>query len=197
MKIKNLKIPGVYLIEPNIFKDDRGFFLETYRKDILDKFGIKEFLQQNQSRSIRGVLRGLHYQQVDPQGKLVRCSRGEIFDVAVDIRKGSRFFGQWIGEILNDINHYQLWIPPGFAHGFLVLSELADVCYSCTKYYSPEKERGIKWNDEDLKINWPISKINTELILSKKDMGLKSLKDQIGYLPNFKEFKTLDNSSLQ
>ena len=186
MKIKSLKIPEVYLIEPNIFKDDRGFFLETFRKDFLDKFDIEEFVQQNQSRSMKGVLRGLHYQQFDPQGKLVRCSRGEIFDVAVDIRKGSKFFGQWIGQILNDINHNQLWVPPGFAHGFLVLSELADVCYSCTKYYSPDKERGIHWNDKDLNIKWPISKINTDLILSNKDMHLQILKDQIEFLPDFK-----------
>ena len=184
MEIIKSKIPEVFSLHPKIFNDERGFFLETFRKEMANKIGIPDLVQQNQSRSSKGVLRGLHYQQVNPQGKLVRCSNGEIFDVAVDIRKGSKFFGQWIGELLNDKNHKQLWIPPGFAHGFLVLSDIADVCYSCTQYYSPNSEKSIFWNDKDLNINWPLSTINIDIKLSKKDSELNYLKDQIDSLPS-------------
>ncbi len=183
MEIKNLKIPQVFSLQPKIYDDERGFFLETFRKELAKKIGITDLVQQNQSRSIKGVLRGLHYQEENPQGKLVRCSNGEIFDVAVDIRKGSQYFGQWVGEYLNDKSHKQLWIPPGFAHGFLVISDIADVCYSCTEYYSPNSEKGIIWNDKDLNINWPLSKIDIGIKLSKKDSELNYLKDQIDSLP--------------
>ena len=182
MEIKNLKIPQVFSLQPKIYDDERGFFLETFRKELAKKIGITDLVQQNQSRSIKGVLRGLHYQEENPQGKLVRCSNGEIFDVAVDIRKGSQYFGQWVGEYLNDKSHKQLWIPPGFAHGFLVISDIADVCYSCTEYYSPNSEKGIIWNDKDLNINWPLSKIDIGIKLSKKDSELNYLKDQIDSL---------------
>ena len=184
MEIKKSKIPEVFSLHPKIYNDERGFFLETFRKELANKIGIKDLVQQNQSRSNKGVLRGLHYQQENPQGKLVRCSNGEIFDVAVDIRKGSEYFGQWVGELLNDKNHNQLWIPPGFAHGFLVISDFADVCYSCTEYYSPNSEKGIIWNDKDLDINWPLSKINMDIKLSKKDSKLYYLKDQMDSLPS-------------
>lgn len=185
MKKINSKIPEVFFLQPNIYCDDRGFFLETFRNNFAIEMGINDLVQHNQSRSFKGVLRGLHYQQENPQGKLVRCSSGEIFDVAVDIRRGSKYFGEWVGDYINDKNHKQLWIPPGFAHGFLVLSDIADVCYCCTKYYSPYSEKGIIWNDKDLDIDWPSSKLNLEIKLSRKDSELNYLKDQINHLPEY------------
>ena len=170
-----LAIPGVVLIKPRLFRDDRGFFLETYKYGDFARAGINEvFVQDNYSRSTRNVLRGLHYQK-DPfaQGKLVRCSGGAIFDVAVDIRKGSPFYAKWVGAELNEQNNFMLFVPPGFAHGFLVLTESAEVTYKCTKEYSPEHDRGIAWNDPDIAIDWPVS----EPLLSGKDIRHPLLRD--------------------
>ncbi|MCQ6254061.1 dTDP-4-dehydrorhamnose 3,5-epimerase [Methanocaldococcus sp.] len=166
-KFRRLEIPEVILIEPIVFEDERGFFMETYKYSEFSKFGIKEiFVQDNHSKSKKGVLRGLHYQKnPNAQGKLVRCIRGEIFDVAVDIRKGSPTFGKWVGVILSEENKKMLYIPKGFAHGFCVLSEEAEVIYKCTAEYSPEDDRGIIWNDKDIGIDWPIK----NPILSEKD----------------------------
>jgi dTDP-4-dehydrorhamnose 3,5-epimerase len=154
-------LPGVILFEPKIFGDERGFFLETYRESVFFDAGIKDkFVQDNQSRSTRGVLRGLHYQLTHPQGKLVRVARGEVFDVAVDVRSGSPTFGQWFGAVLNESNMHMMYVPPDFAHGFVVLSDVADFIYRCTDYYHPESEQGIQWNDPDIGIEWPISDVS-------------------------------------
>jgi len=164
---KKTKIPEVILIQANIYEDERGFFMETYKSSEFKKNGIKEdFIQYNHSYSKKDVLRGLHYQS-EPfaQGKLVRCLRGEIFDVAVDIRRESTTFGKWIGVILSDKNRNQLYIPPGFAHGFCVISNDAEVVYKCTKEFSAENEGGIIWNDRTLNVSWPTS----SPILSVKD----------------------------
>ena len=177
MKVIKKEISEVLLFSPKIFNDERGFFLETFRKSIMKEFSIPEFIQHNHSRSSKGVLRGLHYQKINPQGKLVRCLRGEIFDVAVDLRLGSNTFGKVVGEILNDINHNQLWIPTGFAHGFLCLSEIADVHYLCTDYYCKEDEKGIIWNDPDINIKWPLIDGNSDYILSEKDKAFPLLKN--------------------
>ena len=166
MKIIETPLPGVLVIEPNIFRDNRGFFLESYREDILLEAGIKEqFVQDNLSRSRHGTLRGLHYQLVKPQGKLVRVTRGTVFDVIVDIRIGSPTFGNWYGVTLDDQNMRMLYVPPDFAHGFLVLSEIADFFYKCTNYYQPQFEHGILWNDPEIDIKWP----STQVKLSDKD----------------------------
>lgn len=172
---KKLEIPGVILIEPKIFKDNRGYFMETYKYSDFAKAGIKEnFIQDNCSSSVRRVLRGLHYQKnPNAQGKLVQCLKGRIFDVAVDIRKGSETFKKWIGLELSDENNYMLYIPPAFAHGFIVLSETADVIYKCTKEYSPEDDRGIIWNDPEIGIIWPLH----NPILSEKDARHPRLKE--------------------
>ncbi len=168
MKVLETELPGVLIIEPMVFGDARGFFLETYRQDSYREAGIPEhFVQDNHSRSRRGVLRGLHYQLSQPQGKLVSVTRGRVFDVVVDIRRGSAAFGRWAAAILDDDNHRQLYVPPGFAHGFCVLSDEADFVYKCTDYYHPESERGIAWNDPDIGIPWPI----TDVSLSRKDTG--------------------------
>lgn len=168
MKVIKTHIKGVLIIEPQIFGDQRGFFFESFnRKIFAEKTGLNlDFVQDNHSRSQQNVLRGLHYQIEQPQGKLVRTILGEIFDVAVDIRKSSSTFGQWIGVNLSAENKKQLWIPEGFAHGFLVLSEVAEVLYKTTDYYAPEYERSIRWNDPDININW---NLKTEPLLSKKD----------------------------
>jgi dTDP-4-dehydrorhamnose 3,5-epimerase len=166
MKAIETKLPGVLVIEPTIFGDDRGFFMEIYHAGKFRDFGIDlPFLQDNHSRSSRGVLRGLHYQEPNPQGKLVRAASGAIFDVAVDIRRGSPNFGEWFGLELNAENRLQLWVPPGFAHGFCVLSDTADVIYKCTSLYEPKNDRGIRWNDPAIGIEWPIS----DPTLSSKD----------------------------
>lgn len=158
MKLTRLKIPDVCLIEPQVFGDDRGFFFESFNQRQFDGAIGREvvFVQDNHSRSAKNVLRGLHYQVVRPQGKLVRVAQGEVFDVAVDIRKSSPTFGQWVGEILSAENKKQLWIPEGFAHGFLTLSEHAEFLYKTTEYYAPECERCIRWDDPDLAIKWPL-----------------------------------------
>ncbi|MBH8573380.1 dTDP-4-dehydrorhamnose 3,5-epimerase [Nostocaceae cyanobacterium CENA369] len=176
MKVVQVEIPDILLIEPQIFGDDRGFFYESYNaKVLLEKAGINEhFVQDNHSRSAQNVLRGLHYQIQQPQAKLVRVVVGAIFDVAVDLRKSSQTFSQWVGTHLSAENKQQLWIPAGFAHGFLVLSEYAEVLYKTTSYYAPQHERTILWNDPDLAIAWPIQ---TEPILSAKDKVAKLLQD--------------------
>lgn len=172
---QKLSIPEVVLIVPKIFEDDRGFFVETYKYSEFAANGIpKRFVQDNHSKSSRGVLRGLHYQKnPKAQGKLVRCINGEVFDVAVDIRKGSPTFGKWVGEILSSENKRMLYIPAGFAHGFLVLSETAELFYKSTEEYSPENDRGILWNDPEIGINWGIQ----NPIVSDKDKKQPLLKD--------------------
>ena len=173
------EIPEVILIKPKVFQDERGFFLETYKKSDFEKAGINaEFVQDNHSKSVKGVLRGLHFQKKPfAQGKLVRCVRGKIFDVAVDIRKGSPTFGKWVGYELSEENRYILWIPEGFAHGFLTLSEEAEVIYKVSGgEYSPQHDAGIIWNDPDINIKWPVNQVK-EIILSEKDKKLPFLKD--------------------
>jgi dTDP-4-dehydrorhamnose 3,5-epimerase len=162
-------IADVILIKPKIFGDDRGFFLETYRADGFERAGIPtEFLQDNHSGSRQGILRGLHYQIRQSQGKLVRVTAGEIYDVAVDLRRSSPTFGRWVSQTLSAHNKLQLWIPPGFAHGFYVTSEWAEVVYKATDYYAPQWERTLLWNDPDLGIDWPLIK-GQPPILSEKD----------------------------
>jgi len=174
MNVTELSLPGVYLIEPVVFGDQRGFFQETFNAARYAELGIAgPFVQDNHSRSRRGVLRGLHYQLVQPQAKLVSVVRGEVFDVAVDVRKGSSTFGQWVGDILSDTNHRQLYVPPGFAHGFCVLSDEVDFVYKCSDYYHPESERSILWNDPELNIDWPLSE--DEVSLSAKDQSARPL----------------------
>lgn len=150
-------ITDVLLLEPKVFGDERGFFMETWQRRKFAEIGIDyNFVQDNHSRSVKGTLRGLHYQIHQPQGKLVRVTLGEVFDVAVDIRRSSPTFGRWVGECLSADNKRMLWVPPGFAHGFYVLSETADFTYKCTDYYSPKHERSIRWNDPQLGIDWPL-----------------------------------------
>ena len=169
MKVTPLAIPDVLLIEPKVFGDDRGFFFESFNQQVFNEAtGLDiRFVQDNHSKSARNVLRGLHY-QLPPkaQGKLVRVIAGEVFDVAVDIRKASPTFGKWVGEVLSAGNKRQMWIPPGLAHGFLVLSEAAEFLYKATDYWAPELERGIRWNDPDLAIVWPLA---GDPVLSVKD----------------------------
>ncbi len=177
MNIKKLSIPDVLLLTQSIFKDARGVFLETYRQSDFIGAGIgPNFVQDNHAGSKQGVLRGLHYQIQQAQGKLVRVVTGEIFDVAVDLRKSSKTFGNMIGILLDDKKKEQLWIPPGFAHGYYVLSEWAEVSYKVTDYYAPEWERTLFWNDLDLKINWPLI-AGEEPFLSENDNRGKNLKD--------------------
>ena len=169
MNVISTSIPDVKLIEPKVFGDARGFFFESFnQKAFNEATGTQhEFVQDNHSRSAKGVLRGLHYQIQQPQGKLVRVARGRVWDVTVDIRKSSPTFGQWVGAELSEDNQHQLWVPPGFAHGFVVLSESADFLYKTTDYYAPEHERCIAWNDPQLAIAWPIAGAPS---LSAKDM---------------------------
>jgi dTDP-4-dehydrorhamnose 3,5-epimerase len=173
------EIPEVILIKPKVFGDQRGFFMETYKKSDFEKAGIEtNFVQDNHSKSVKGVLRGLHYQK-EPraQGKLVRCLRGKIFDVAVDIRPNSPTFGKWVGFELSEENKHMLWIPKGFAHGFLTLEENTEIFYKVSgSEYSPEHDAGIIWNDEQIGINWPLNEIE-KLILSEKDKNLPNLKE--------------------
>jgi dTDP-4-dehydrorhamnose 3,5-epimerase len=169
MRFRDTAVPGVLVVEPDVHRDDRGFFLETYHREKYRQGGLDAvFVQDNHSRSVALTLRGLHAQLRRPQGKLVRAVRGEIFDVAVDIRRGSRTFGRWVGVTLSADNKRQLWVPPGFAHAFYVTSEVAEVVYKVTAYYSPEHDRGIRWNDPAIGIDWPL--INgAEPLLSGKD----------------------------
>lgn len=173
MKVRETSLAEVKLLEPRVFADSRGFFLESYNQRTFAERGIHEsFVQDNHSRSERGVLRGLHYQLVQPQGKLVRAVRGEIFDVAVDLRRSSSTFGQWTGHVLNEDNKLMLWIPPGFGHGFLVLSAVAEVLYKATDFYAPQGERSVLWNDPQIGIDWPDA--GTPM-LSAKDAAGKPL----------------------
>ena len=174
MNVIETALPGVLIIEPKAFGDHRGFFLETFQVERYRDAGITlPFVQDNHSRSQRGVLRGLHFQKTRPQGKLVSVSRGAVYDVAVDIDPASATYGQFVGVELNDDNHRQLWIPPGYAHGFCVLSEVADFQYKCTDFYFPADEGGLLWNDPDVGIPWPI----TEPQLSAKDANNPRLRD--------------------
>ncbi|WP_394228266.1 dTDP-4-dehydrorhamnose 3,5-epimerase [Pseudoalteromonas spongiae] len=167
MKIIDTKIPDVKLLEPQVFGDERGFFLETFRDDwFRENIADVQFVQDNHSKSRKGILRGLHFQREQTQGKLVRVVSGEVFDVAVDIREGSATFGQWVGEFLSAENKRQLWVPAGFAHGFLVTSDEAEFVYKCTDYYHPKSEESIIWNDNDIAISWPT---DVEPLLSEKD----------------------------
>ena len=163
------KIKGVYIIEPKVFGDNRGYFMETYNKKHFEQAGLKmNFVQDNESRSIKGVLRGLHFQRKHSQGKLIRVTKGEVFDVAVDLRNGSKTYGKWEGIILSEENKKQFYIPEGFAHGFLVISDEAIFNYRCTDFYAPEYEGGIMWSDPDINIKWPLENIENT-ILSEKD----------------------------
>jgi len=171
------KIKDLYIIEPLIFGDTRGYFMESYNKKDFFDFGLTmEFVQDNESKSKKGVLRGLHFQISHPQGKLVRVTSGKVFDVAVDLRKDSPTFSQYVSVILTGENKKQLYIPEGFAHGFLVLSEFALFSYKCTDYYKPEYESGILWTDEDISVQWPIDEVE-QIFLSDKDKNQKKLRD--------------------
>lgn len=176
MKVIPTALPEVLVLEPTVYGDARGFFTESFNQKVfLEATGLSlNFVQDNHSRSSKGVLRGLHYQLVCPQGKLVRVAQGEVFDVAVDVRKSSPNFGKWVGVELTEDNHRQLWVPPGFAHGFLVLSERADFLYKTTDYYAPQHDRGIRWDDPSIGIAWPLDR------LKAADMHTPSLsaKDQ-------------------
>lgn len=174
MKIVEVPLPGLLVLKPDVYEDERGFFLETWQQERYKEIGIKEdFVQDNWSRSTKGVLRGLHFQKEHPQGKLVSVRRGRVYDVAVDIRPESDTFGEWYGNELSDENHLQMYIPPGFAHGFCVLSKVADFNYKCTEFYYPNDEWGVRWSDPDLNIIWPIK--NPQI--SDKDLRLPKLKD--------------------
>jgi dTDP-4-dehydrorhamnose 3,5-epimerase len=167
MNVIRTTIPDVWVLDPRVFSDSRGFFKETFQRDRYAKAGIEgEFVQDNISRSRRGTLRGLHFQIQHPQAKLVQALSGRIFDVAVDLRRDSPTFSHWVGRELNDENHHQMYIPAGFAHGFCVLSETADLFYKCTDFYYPEHERTLLWNDPEVGIRWPLE---TEPVLSDKD----------------------------
>ena len=173
----NTEIQGVYIIETGIFGDNRGYFMETYNQREFKEAGLgMTFVQDNQSKSKKGVLRGLHFQKTHPQGKLVRVVKGEVFDVAVDLRKNSSTYGKWVGVVLSEENKKQFYIPEGFAHGFLVLSDEAEFCYKCTDFYHPEDEGGIMWNDPEVGIQWPLECIDN-ILLSEKDKAHKSLKE--------------------
>lgn len=184
MKFTEMSLPGVVLIEPDVFKDDRGFFMETHHQKKYAKEGIKKvFVQDNYSHSQKGVIRGLHYQLRHPQDKLVYVITGEIFDVAVDIRHGSPTFGKWVGTLLSAENKCQIFVPEGFAHGFCILSETADVLYKCTDFYSPGDELGVLWSDPTIGIDWSVE----APILSPKDSqypGLKEISEDL--LPSYK-----------
>lgn len=182
MTVRQTPLPGVVVLEPKIFRDERGFFTETFSTRAIDGSGIpKTFVQDNHSRSTKGVLRGLHYQLQSPQGKLVHAARGAIFDVAVDIRPGSPHFGKWFGVELNDENLFSLWIPEGFAHGFCVVSDVADVIYKCTTLYDATDDRGVAWNDPNIGIQWPVK----DPIISAKDSQHQPLSSSRDDLPRF------------
>jgi dTDP-4-dehydrorhamnose 3,5-epimerase len=181
VKVTETELPGVVLIEPKVFGDARGFFFESYNARRYAELGIPgQFVQDNVSRSVKGTLRGLHFQEPHAQGKLVQVLRGAVFDVAVDVRRGSPSFGRWVGFELSEENHRQLWVPPGFAHGFCVVSELADFSYKCTEFYAPVAERGVRWDDPEIGIRWPVK----DPLLSPKDAAAPFLKDA-EVLPRF------------
>ena len=178
-KKNNTSIEGLYIIEPTVFEDERGYFLETYSKTEFEKIGITtEFVQDNQSKSKKGVLRGLHFQKQNSQAKLVRCIKGEVFDVAVDLRPNSSTYGKWEGVIISEENKKMFMIPKGFAHGFLVLSDEAEFVYKCDDVYNHNAEGGLKWNDRDVNIKWPIDAIsNCDILTSTKDENWPSLEE--------------------
>jgi len=181
MKFIETGLPGVIRIIPAVHQDDRGFFMETWQARQFREAGIAtDFVQDNFSQSSKGTLRGLHYQIEQAQGKLVRVVVGEVFDVAVDLRKSSATFGQWVGELLSADNRHQLWVPPGFGHGFLVLSETAEFEYKCSNYYAPDFERSILWNDPEIAIDWPLAG-DEQPVLSVKDAAAPFLKDAETY----------------
>jgi dTDP-4-dehydrorhamnose 3,5-epimerase len=180
MKSLPTKLPGVVLLEPNVHGDDRGFMVETYRRDLWADFGIDvDFVQHNHSRSSKGTLRGLHFQTEPGQAKLVRCPRGKIFDVAVDLRTGSATYGQWEGYELDDETHRQLFVPAGFGHGFAVLSEIADVTYLLSSVYDPATESGIAWDDPEVGVEWPVD----DPLLSERDKQAPRLAEVVDTLP--------------
>ena len=177
ISVTKCDIEGLCVIEPTVFKDERGFFMETYNQNDFTEAGLDMvFVQDNQSMSTKGVLRGLHFQKNFPQGKLVRVVRGAVFDVAVDLRKSSKTFGKWFGVELSAENKKQFYIPEGFAHGFLVLSDEAEIVYKCTDFYHPNDEGGLAWNDEEIGVDWPITD-DMELTISEKDQKWKGLSD--------------------
>ncbi|MBS0379683.1 MAG: dTDP-4-dehydrorhamnose 3,5-epimerase [Proteobacteria bacterium] len=181
MQFEPTAIPDVVLVRPRVFGDPRGFFLESWEERKFAAAGLAmKFVQDNHSRSARHTLRGLHYQIEQAQGKLVRCVRGTVFDVAVDIRRASPTFGRWVGVTLSEDNHQMLWVPPGFAHGFLVLSEFADFIYRVTDFWAPQHERAIAWNDPDLAIAWPLPP-DAQPLLSAKDMTAASFRQAETY----------------
>ena len=178
-KITKCEIEGLYILEPKVFYDDRGYFMETYNQNDFDELGLNmKFVQDNESKSKRGVLRGLHFQKKHPQGKLVRVINGSVYDVAVDIRKNSKTFGKWVGVELSEENKKQFYIPEGFAHGFLVLSEEAQFVYKCSDFYYPEDEGGIIYNDSTINISWPIPE-DMEVVISEKDKKWGGLKEYV------------------
>lgn len=177
IKVTPCDIKGLYVIEPAVFRDERGYFVETYNQNDFREAGLTmEFVQDNQSMSVRGVLRGLHFQKQYPQGKLVRAIRGSVYDVAVDLRSDSETYGKWFGVALSAENKKQFYIPQGFAHGFLVLSEEAEFAYKCTDFYHPGDEGGLLWSDREIGVDWPV-KEGMELIISDKDKRWGGLKD--------------------
>ena len=179
IKVTTCEIEGLCVIEPTVFGDERGYFMETYNQNDMAEAGLNMvFVQDNQSMSTKGVLRGLHFQEQYPQGKLVRAINGEVFDVAVDLREGSKTYGKWHGELLSEENKKQFYIPEGFAHGFYVLSDIAEFCYKCTDFYHPGDEGGIKWDDPEIGIEWPIDD-SVPVVLSEKDKNWPTLKELI------------------
>ena len=177
IKVTTCDIEGLYVIEPTVFKDERGYFMETYNQNAFKEAGLNmTFVQDNQSMSVKGVLRGLHFQKQYPQGKLVRAVRGTVFDVAVDLRSDSKTYGKWFGVTLSAENKKQFYIPEGFAHGFLVLSDEAEFAYKCTDFYHPGDEGGLLWSDPEIGVDWPIEP-GMELIISDKDKKWSGLKD--------------------
>jgi dTDP-4-dehydrorhamnose 3,5-epimerase len=177
VEFSSTAIPDVVLIRPKVFGDPRGYFFESWEQRKFAAAGIDaSFVQDNQSRSARHILRGLHYQVEQPQGKLVRVVTGAVFDVAVDIRRSSPTFGRWVGEVLSEENHHMLWVPPGFAHGFIVLSESAHFVYRCTDFWAPAHERSILWNDPELNVTWPIPR-GVQPLVSAKDAGAQRFRD--------------------
>ena len=179
MRVIDTKIPDVKLLEPQVFGDERGFFMETFRDEwFKENVANRTFVQENHSKSVKGVLRGLHYQTENTQGKLVRVVSGAVFDVAVDMRENSPTFGKWVGEVLSAENKRQLWVPEGFAHGFYVLTDEAEFTYKCTDYYNPKAEHSLIWNDESVSIEWPLE---GEPSLSAKDLAGKILKDAVKF----------------
>lgn len=176
MKVIETKLPGVVILQPRVFTDDRGWFMETFNQNVFRAAGLPEsFAQDNHSSSTRGVVRGLHYQEPNPQGKLVRCTRGSVFDVAVDIRPDSPTFGQWFGTELSAANNHMLWIPEGFAHGFCATDNVCDLVYKCTVVWDAKGDRSLLWNDPEIGIQWPVAE--ADAILSPKDAAAPRLRD--------------------